>query len=253
MKKYFFFDIDGTLTTPLTQDYPASTREAVRLLQKNGHFVAIATGRMQADARAVAEDLGITAMVSDGGNGLTIDGDILYHKGLPLEQCRLLLNDIDMEKHPWAAAPENRKYRIAKTEHYLEKIKDRYYETAIIPDYDYGAAEQIYKIFIACTKEEVKDIPFHGLPHVWFSRDSMIIEPTHKEQGIMAIMEKYHAEDEQIVVFGDGLNDCTMFRKEWMTIAMGNAKPELKARAKYITDDADENGIYNACRRFGWI
>ena len=81
----------------------------------------------------------------------------------------------------------------------------------------------------------------------------MIIEPTHKEQGIMAIMEKYHAEDEQIVVFGDGLNDCTMFRKEWMTIAMGNAKPELKARAKYITDDADENGIYNACRRFGWI
>ena len=26
MKKYFFFDIDGTLTTPLTADYPDSTR-----------------------------------------------------------------------------------------------------------------------------------------------------------------------------------------------------------------------------------
>ena len=30
MKKYFFFDIDGTLTTPLTADYPDSTREAIR-------------------------------------------------------------------------------------------------------------------------------------------------------------------------------------------------------------------------------
>ena len=28
MKKYFFFDIDGTLTTPLTADYPDSTRES---------------------------------------------------------------------------------------------------------------------------------------------------------------------------------------------------------------------------------
>ena len=32
MKKYFFFDIDGTLTTPLTADYPDSTREAIRRL-----------------------------------------------------------------------------------------------------------------------------------------------------------------------------------------------------------------------------
>ena len=32
MKRYFFFDIDGTLTTPLTADYPDSAREAVRLV-----------------------------------------------------------------------------------------------------------------------------------------------------------------------------------------------------------------------------
>lgn len=54
MKKYFFFDIDGTLTTPLTADYPDSTREAIRRLQKAGHFVSLATGRIQADAWQVA-------------------------------------------------------------------------------------------------------------------------------------------------------------------------------------------------------
>ena len=50
MKKYFFFDIDGTLTTPLTADYPDSTREAIRRLQKAGHFVSLASRRIQADA-----------------------------------------------------------------------------------------------------------------------------------------------------------------------------------------------------------
>ncbi len=50
MKKYFFFDIDGTLTTPLTTDYPESTRAAVKELIRRGHFVSLATGRKQAAA-----------------------------------------------------------------------------------------------------------------------------------------------------------------------------------------------------------
>lgn len=83
----FLFDIDGTLTQPLTQDVPESTREALRLLQKNGHFVALATGRIQADAFAVAQSLGLSSAVSDGGECVTIDGGIQYHNGLPLDRC----------------------------------------------------------------------------------------------------------------------------------------------------------------------
>lgn len=252
-RKYFFFDIDGTLTTPLTADFPESTREAVRLLQERGHFVCIATGRMQCDAWQVAQSFGISAAVSDGGNAVTLDGKILYEEGLPLEKCFRLLGDVDGEKHPWAAAPYNRKYRITTSEGYLRKVKDRYYETEVAPSFDFRTAECIRKIFIACTKAEKEEIPLHGLPHVWFSSDTMLIEPVHKERGIFELMKRYDISDRDIVVFGDGMNDRTMFREEWMSVAMGNAKPALKERAKYITDRADEDGIYNACRRFGWI
>lgn len=123
MKKYFFFDIDGTLTTPLTADYPESTRAAVKELIRRGHFVSLATGRMQADALEVARTLGISALVSDGGNAVTIDGKILYDEGLPLSDCIRTLSDIDEEKHPWAAAPYNKKYRVTRTPLYLEKSK----------------------------------------------------------------------------------------------------------------------------------
>ena len=33
VKKYFFFDYDGTLAVPLTRDIPESTRKALRLLK----------------------------------------------------------------------------------------------------------------------------------------------------------------------------------------------------------------------------
>ena len=253
MKKYFFFDIDGTLTTPLTAEYPESTREAVRRLIRDGHFVSIATGRIQADAREVARTLGIPAVVSDGGNGVTLEGNLLYHEGLPLEECMRSLKEIDEEKHPWAVVPYNRKYRITRTPLYLEKVKDRYYETEMERAFDFHQVCHIYKIFVACTKKEKKDIPLHALPHVWFSSDTMLIEPVHKERGIMEIQRRFHIPDEDIVVFGDGMNDRSMFRKEWMSVAMGNGKPELKALARYITTDADKDGIYNACRHFGWI
>ena len=44
-KKYFFFDIDGTLTDKSTGKIVPSAQLALNELQKAGHFVAIATGR----------------------------------------------------------------------------------------------------------------------------------------------------------------------------------------------------------------
>lgn len=164
MKKYFFFDIDGTLTTPLTADYPDSTREAIRRLQKAGHFVSLATGRIQADAWQVACDLGITAAVSDGGNAVTIDGKILYDEGLALEDCFAMLSAIDCEKHPWALAIRNEKYRITTTNRYLAKVKDRYYKTEVDPAFDFHTASLIHKIFIACSRQEGSGDPLGPTP-----------------------------------------------------------------------------------------
>ena len=73
-RKFFFFDIDGTLAvgTPGNQYIPESTKLAISKLKEAGHFLAIATGRSYAMAVDYMRQLGFENMVSDGGNGITI-------------------------------------------------------------------------------------------------------------------------------------------------------------------------------------
>jgi hydroxymethylpyrimidine pyrophosphatase-like HAD family hydrolase len=58
---------------------------------------------------------------------------------------------------------------------------------------------------------------------------------------------------EDVVVFGDGLNDLNMFSPQWFSIAMGNGCTALKEKADYVTGDCDKGGIMAACKKFGWI
>ena len=57
----------------------------------------------------------------------------------------------------------------------------------------------------------------------------------------------------QTVAFGDSMNDYEIVREAGIGIAMGNSVDELKAVADYVTDDIDRDGVWKACRHFGWI
>ena len=60
-------------------------------------------------------------------------------------------------------------------------------------------------------------------------------------------------DNENIIAFGDGLNDISMIQKAPLGIAMGNAIDEVKEVADFVTKRNDDDGIEYACRHFGWI
>ena len=143
--------------------------------------------------------------------------------------------------------------RLTRDERFAAAAGDSYFITRIVPDLDIHAQKTIYKLFIACTRERETEIDFGGLPTVRFTPHCMFIEPTDKARGIRRLMDALGAPVEDVVVFGDGTNDLKMFDPAWLSIAMGNARPILKEAADYVTDACDKDGIWNACRHFGWI
>jgi Cof subfamily protein (haloacid dehalogenase superfamily) len=64
-----------------------------------------------------------------------------------------------------------------------------------------------------------------------------------KETAMQFIAERLGIATDQVMSIGDNLNDTGMIRKAGFGVAMGNALPEVKAAADFITASCDEDGV----------
>lgn len=253
MKKYFFFDFDGTLTGKETGVIPENTKKTIESLKKRGHFLCVATGRLQCDAQMAIKELKISHLISDGGRSLTIDEKILYMYPLNMKDSKRLLMDISSREIPWGISKEN-SLKIYINKPYHEKFRaPEQFKIVYDENLNINEIENIYKIFLIMTKEEIDNTDFLSLKHVGYRGDITLIEPMEKKNGIEKLKEIYNIPDKDIIVFGDGYNDLTLFDKKWTSIAMGNSPDILKEKADFITKNSWDDGITFACKKFGWL
>ncbi|MCO6546101.1 MAG: HAD hydrolase family protein, partial [Gilliamella sp.] len=74
-----------------------------------------------------------------------------------------------------------------------------------------------------------------------------------KGYGITQLLQNKGFTDVPTYAFGDGMNDFEMFLTVDHPIAMGNAVDELKAKAEFVTDTNNNDGIAKALQKFGLI
>ncbi len=116
-------------------------------------------------------------------------------------------------------------------------------------------APVIRRVFIEHKPEvlqRISDLTAFTYQHFHHS-DFGLIEPDVKHEGIEALMKAVDGNLDDVVVFGDGMNDVKMFEAFRLSIAMGNAVEPLKQIASEVTERSDNDGIYQACLRHGWI
>lgn len=220
-------------------------------------MVALATGRLQCNAVDYIESMGIDNIVADGGYSVTVDGKLEWMQALELAPCIECLHKLDELGIPWAVQLRNEMLRYTPFPNFDEVAGDYYVPTRVDETLSADAIQEVYKIYIPCKIEEAERIvatgALDGVSWVRYDSDNIFVEPMDKAFGIKKMMDIFDAPYEDVVVFGDGKNDLSMFVSEWTSIAMGNAVEDLKKRADYVTDDCDKDGIYNACLKFGWI
>ena len=252
-KRYLFFDIDGTLLAGGVHGYiPESTRLALRKLEEAGHFTAIATGRAQHMALPYMRELGFDNMVSDGGNAVTIEGELLGIEPLQREDVLALLRECDGKGFAWGIQVDNSDTRLVPDERFEAQTGDIYLKNRIVPGLNPEQFENIYKAYVACTEEREPELEnLSRVPWCRYMPEYFFVEPLDKAKGIRRVMDHFGADYGDAIVFGDGDNDLSMFTDDWVKVAMGNATDRLKQKADLVTTSIENDGIYNACVTLG--
>ena len=255
-KKYFFFDIDGTLTDRKTNKIVPSAQTALDKLQEAGHFVAIATGRAHYKSINFMKEVGLHNMVCCGGGGLVINDTLI--RNIPLDRDKAIALIKEAEEHNIGVLLQldDSIDVYAKNDLFRQQVGERQEPTRyfIQPDLDYDKLKVIYKIYMSIKPEQESEMKLlNTIGHLRFVPEYFIFQYDAKHQGILDMMKEIQGDLKDVVVFGDDTNDLVMFDSQWTSIAMGNACEELKEKASIVTDANIDDGIYRICEKEGWF
>lgn len=279
MRKIIFLDVDGTLI-----DYeaklPLSAKTAVDTARKNGHLIYICTGcsKYEVLQRNLPE---IDGMI--GGNGCYVEDHdkVVLHKGLSKAQVKEIVdwcqdrqigvvleansgmycNDYFLIQGPEVMA----KYALGKGKD-LESA--RQFGKEILSQYTLLNGEELYRedvnkiSFILRTYNDHLDSKetFKNLEaHTWGGKGEMALfgdlgpGGITKRSAVEVLLKHLNADVKDTISFGDAKIDLSMFECCNYNVAMGNGGQEVKEAADYITDDVNEDGLYNAFKHLKLI
>ncbi|WP_040205781.1 Cof-type HAD-IIB family hydrolase [Neobacillus jeddahensis] len=255
-KQIVFFDIDGTL---LTDDkiIPQSTKKAIQLLQAQGIYTAIATGRVSNMFYWVQKELNMESYVSMNGQYVVFEGQQVYANPIGREILDSLAAMAHKNGHALAYF-NHQDYRVNKQNHPLIETS---FDSLLMPypevDENFYKQESIYLGHLYCESkdEQIYKESFPTLNLLKWHDNAYDILPigASKAVGISKLLENFDIPVENSFAFGDGLNDLEMLATVGTGIAMGNAVPEAKAAADLITTSSSEDGILNGLIEVGLL
>lgn len=282
MIKLIASDMDGTLLNR-NHKIDKETVVAINKAEEAGIVFAISTGREYDTVEALLKENNIKCqcVLMNGAEYRDKEGNILEKINIELGNAVKIINILHEEKVPARIFTDKGIYTTDTKE---DALKEMVYRTlSFHPELTQNEAIEIAKVqpyftnlnyitdlneFLGDNIEIRKFVAFHsdvelisrikriigdieGVAVSSSFKDNIEITHVTAQKGIILAKasEKMGFKRDEVLVLGDSFNDYSMFTEFPESVAMGNAIPEIKEIAKYVTDTNVNLGVAKAIYR----
>jgi Cof subfamily protein (haloacid dehalogenase superfamily) len=260
--KMVIADVDGTL---VTQEKVLTKRaaDAVWRLREAGIEFSVTSGRPPRGMAMLIEPLKLNQPLAAFNGGVLIDPDlktVVDQKFLPAGVPEKVIEAI--ENHGldvWVYTDTEWFVRDEKGAHVAREQWTVKFPPAVVKTFA-GLLGRVAKIVgVSDDHDRVakceQDVQQAGGTHISAARSQPyyldVTHPQANKGGVVLSMSKLlNIPVAEIATIGDMPNDVLMFEKSGVSIAMGNASPEVQASARYVTTTNEEEGFATAIEKF---
>ncbi len=254
-------DVDGTLVTK-DKVLTARAAAAVRAVQAAGIKFGITSGRPPRGMAMLVEPLALTTPIG-GFNGaifvkpdMTIIDELVFDLECAEEAIEIMLQSgLDA----WVYAGADWLVRDPKAPHVEHEQWVVKFAPTVVADLGVGLDHAVKITGISDDRDKVARCEA-ALRDQLGSRASVVrsqpyyIDVTHPDanKGVVAttLSKLLSVPPDRILTIGDMPSDTLMFAKSGISIAMGNAEDEVKAKAKFVTDSYENEGFAKAMEKY---
>jgi hypothetical protein len=255
-------DVDGTLVTKekiLTERAIAS----INKMRDVGIKFAITSGRPPMGMAMLIEPLKIDEPVAAFNGGVLIKPDlktVVRQNFLPVDVVKKALQLIlDHKLDAWIYTDKDWFVRDVNAPHVAREQWTVKFPPKITNDIN-SLTESIAKIvgvsddldLVARCEKDVQDATGDQASAARSQPYYLDVTSPKANKGevVLAFMDILKIPASQIATIGDMPNDVNMFKKSGVSIAMGQASPEVQKSATYVTTSSEDEGFANAMEKF---
>jgi hypothetical protein len=254
-------DVDGTLVTA-EKVLTIRAMAAVSALQAAGIAFAITSGRPPRGMAMLIDPLALRTPIAGFNGGIFVKADmtIMAQHVLPAEVAgRALEIILHHGMDAWVYSGKDWLVRDANAAHVAREQWTVKFGPTVVENFKdvLGRAVKIVGVsddrdLVARCEKDVQDAL--GATASAARSQPYYLDITHTDANkgtVVTTLSKLLAVPaNEIATIGDMPNDVLMFRKGGLSIAMGNASPEVQAQADLVTDSYDDEGFAKAMERF---
>ncbi|MCW9681156.1 Cof-type HAD-IIB family hydrolase [Dolichospermum planctonicum UHCC 0167] len=266
--KLLVLDIDGTITGD-SNTLSVTVKEVIAAVQAKGIKVAIATGRMYCSALRFHQEIGSTLpLIAYQGAWIQDPGNDQIHRHLPVSR------EITQQLLEYFEQPDLRSllsvHFYINDQLYVREITketDNYQQRSGVNAISVGDLRQLLdheptKILALSedanlTQQLLADLRLKYKPTDLYLTTSVptFLEAanTHVNKGNAVrylAEEMLGLENHHVMTIGDNFNDVEMLDYAGISVAMGNAPPEVQAIANWVAPSIELDGAAIAIEKF---